>query len=144
MPSVIFHLTDNLSSPPSTPPPNNPVVFWWSGGTQVGLHQIPGRAAGHSLHPVDQLARQQREEISILEREPGVFLQRSRVIGQGRANEAGVHVGLKVTTKIDFSSNHTEGHLDKRVNLKMFGSEFYLNINIIIFIFHTDLESEAF
>lgn len=77
--------------------------------------QIPGRAAiAHSHHPVDELAWQQGEQISILQREPGVSLQRLRVIGQGRLDEAGVHVGLKVaTTKIHFSLNILEGHLKR-------------------------------
>lgn len=45
-------------------------------------------------------------------------------------------MSLNVTkTNIKFSFNHLEGHLDKRVNLKMFRLEFYLNINITVFIF---------
>lgn len=71
--------------------------------------QLPGRGAvAHGHHPVDQLTRQQREQIPVLEGEPGVFLQRSRVIAQAGLNEAGVHVGLKVNNKATKTQTSTK------------------------------------
>lgn len=102
--SIILSWIAPPAHPPAHLPLQQPSLIWVfsersAEDTSWRSVQIPGRAGGgHGHHPVEQLVRQQREQGSILEREPGVFLQRSRVIGQGRANEAGVHVGLKVTT----------------------------------------------
>lgn len=63
--------------------------------------EVPGSAlfSTHGHHLVDELPRQQREEVSVMERVPGVSLQRSRVVGQGRLKEARVQVGLKIKTR---------------------------------------------
>lgn len=60
---------------------------------------VPGRAAfsTHGLHLENELTRQQGEQVSMMKRVPGVFLQWPGLVGQGRLNEARVQVGLKVT-----------------------------------------------
>ena len=55
---------------------------------------VPG--SGH--HPVDELPWEQGEQVSGVERVPGVPLQGAGLVRQGRLNEARVHVGLQVTT----------------------------------------------
>lgn len=46
-------------------------------------------------HPEDQVSRQQREKVSVLEEVPGVPLQGLRGVVWGRVDEAGVDVGLQ-------------------------------------------------
>lgn len=58
----------------------------------------PTRVPGSGHHPVDEPPWEQGEQVSGVERVPGVPLQGSGLVCEGRLNEARVHVGLKITT----------------------------------------------